>query len=237
MQLRYLSIHSIVRNPATAPNPTQEPHVMAKQQSSGFRFRKTDTIGATSAEDDTEFLRDCFVETDDFEVLKDIDDIRQIVLGRTGAGKSALFERLKHEDPERVIAIEPHRLALNYVSNSSVLKYFSDLGVNMDPFHKLLWRHVLTVEILRRHFEPLLSQEQSRFWDMLIETFKRPTRQDERARKCIEYLRRWGDKFWLETEYRVKEITKKMESDLRHESGLDLSPPALKVACLRTRRY
>lgn len=33
---------------------------MAKAHQSEFRFRKTDTIGAASAEDDTEFLHACF---------------------------------------------------------------------------------------------------------------------------------------------------------------------------------
>ena len=116
---------------------------MAKASQSEFKFRKTDTIGAASAEDDVEFLKACFVETEDYEVMKTKEDIRQIVLGRTGSGKSALFEYLKLEYPDRVISIEPHELALTHVSNSSVIKYFSDLGVNLDPFYKLLWRHVL----------------------------------------------------------------------------------------------
>ena len=201
---------------------------MPRQRPPEFRFRKTDTIGSASAEDDHEFLKECFVETDDFEVLRDRTDIRQIIIGRTGSGKSALFERLKHDDPDRTIAIEPHHLALNYVSNSSEIKFFAKLGVNMDPFYKLLWRHVLTVEILRKHFEPTISQGQSRFWEILSDKFKVQTRRGERAKKCIQYLRMWGDKFWLETEYRVKEITQKFESDLRAESGIDVKNPFLK---------
>ena len=203
---------------------------MSAKRSSEFRFRKTDTIGAASAEDDSEYLKDCFVETEDYEALRDRSDIRQIVLGRTGSGKSALFERLKHDDHERAIAIEPHRLALNYVSNSTEIKFFSDLGVNMDPFYKLLWRHVLTVEILRKHFEPTMAHGQSRIWERLIDTFKVPTRRAERAKKCIEYLRMWGDQFWLETEYRVREITQKFERDLRGQTRFDIKPPVTKVA-------
>ena len=133
---------------------------MAKPSQSEFKFRRTDIIGVASAEDDAEFLKTCFVKTEEYEALKDKEDIRQIVLGRTGSGKSALFERLKQEEEERTISIEPRELALTYVSNSSVIKYFSDLGVNLDPFYKLLWRHVLTVEILRRHFESHAKSEE-----------------------------------------------------------------------------
>ena len=195
--------------------------------SSDFRFRKTDTIGAASAEEDTEFLAACFVETDDYQAVKDTGDIRQIVLGRTGAGKSALFERMKQDLNDRVISIEPQELALAYVSNSTVIKYFADLGVNLDPFYKLLWRHVLTVELLRTHFEPHVSKEGGPFWQLLIERFKESTRRDKSARQAIQYLQQWGEQFWLETEYRVREITSRLERDLSREAGVALKSGAL----------
>lgn len=144
---------------------------MAKAHSSDFRFRRMDTIRAARAEEDIEFLKTSFVETEEYEVLKDQADIRQIVLGRTGSGKSALFERLKIDEASRFISIDPHGLALMYVSNSSVIKYFSDLGVNLTPFYKLLWRHVLTVELLRKHFGQYSSDQKSQFWGNLIQKF------------------------------------------------------------------
>ena len=204
--------------------------------SSDFRFRKTDTIGAASAEEDTEFLAACFVETDDYQAVKDTGDIRQIVLGRTGAGKSALFERMKQDLNDRVISIEPQELALAYVSNSTVIKYFTDLGVNLDPFYKLLWRHVLTVELLRTHFEPHVSKEGGPFWQLLIERFKESTRRDKSARQAIQYLQQWGEQFWLETEYRVREITSRLERDLSREAGVALKSGALNTELSAARR-
>ena len=195
---------------------------MAKAHQSEFRFRRTDTIGAASAEDDTEFLKTCFVETGNYENLKDQQNIRQIVLGRTGSGKSALFEHLKHEEEERVISIEPDNLALNYVSNSSMIKYFSDLGVNLDPFYKLLWRHVLTVEVLRKHFGTHSNSEEGGLWNKIIQRFAKQTTKDKKAKQAVEYLRKWGEKFWEETEYRVKEITTTLERELRSEFGIKL---------------
>ena len=202
---------------------------MAKAAQSEFKFRKTDTIGAASAEDDGQFLQTCFVETEEYEALKNKEDNRQIVLGRTGAGKSALFERLKQEEEGRVISIEPHNLALTYVSNSSVIGYFSNLGVNLDPFYKLLWRHVLTIEVLRKHFESHPDVEKGSWWNTFINMFQGQTREDKDARQAVEYLRGWGEKFWIETEYRVREITTKMEEKLTSQTGLDLKTPALKA--------
>ena len=195
---------------------------MPKTYQSEFKFRKTDTIGAASAEEDVEFLKTCFVETDEYEVLKNITDIRQIVLGRTGSGKSALFERLKQEEEDRVISIEPEELALTYVSNSSVIGYFSDLGVNLYPFYKLLWRHVLTVEILKKHFESQVNNEEGGLWNRLLNMFPNQSRKDKNAREAVQYLRKWGETFWEETEYRVREITNTMEKDLTDHTGINL---------------
>ena len=188
-----------------------------------------DTIGAASAEDDIQFLETCFVETEDFEVVRNIVDIRQIVLGRTGSGKSALFEHIKNKENDRVISIDPQELALTYVSNSSVIRYFSDLGVNLDPFYKLLWRHVLTVEVLRKHLEAHANRREGKFWDALIEMFSKPTQKDKSARQAVGYLRKWGEKFWEETEYRVKEIMSTMENELSAQTGFDVNTQSFKL--------
>lgn len=187
---------------------------MADAPRSDFKFRRTDTIGAASAEEDTEFLKNCFVETEEFEILKDVNDIRQIVLGRTGAGKSALLERLKQENHGRIITIEPQELALTYVSTSTNIKYFSNLGVNLDPFYKLLWRHVLTVEVLQKHFELNKSATDDGIWTTLTDMFPGRSRKDKDAKQAVQYLRTWNGRFWTDIEYRVKEITNKMENDL-----------------------
>ena len=56
---------------------------------SQFRCKKTDQSGAASAEQDAEFLRTCFVDTGDLDLLKDPSDHRVIVKGSKGV-KSAL---------------------------------------------------------------------------------------------------------------------------------------------------
>lgn len=88
-----------------------------------FKFRKSDQIGAAAAEDD-EFLSTCFVDTGDIALLQDISDRRQIILGRTGSGKSALLKKLAETTHEYVIKVLPENLALTYVSNSTVLNFF-----------------------------------------------------------------------------------------------------------------
>jgi hypothetical protein len=96
--------------------------------SSSFRFKPTDTIGAAAAEDDQDFLTDCFVGTDALPLISDMQNSRLLVLGRTGAGKSALLTALELGQRERVIRISPEQLALTYVANSTVLNFFGTLG-------------------------------------------------------------------------------------------------------------
>lgn len=181
---------------------------------SQFRFHKNDTIGAPAAEDDAEFLDSCFVETGDLELLADVNDRRIIVLGRTGTGKTALLRQLAKAAPGTAICLSPENLALTYIANSSVLNFFSALGINLDPFYKLLWRHIFTVEVLRRFFESPGESSSESFLVRLRRFFAGPSREDKEISQAITYLEKWGSSFWNETEYRVKEITQKVEKAL-----------------------
>lgn len=179
---------------------------MAKRDK--FRFRRHDNIGAAAAEEDP-FLDRCFVDTGDLETIRNCKDSRRIVLGRTGSGKTALLLHLC-EIEGRAIQIKPESLALAYISNSTVLQFFSELGVQLDIFFRLLWRHVFTVEIVKCRFHIETEADKQTFIDWVVSQFR-----DKKREQAIEYLRRWGQSFWEETEYRIKEVTTKLENDLK----------------------
>jgi hypothetical protein len=174
-----------------------------------FTFRKHASIGAAAAEEDAKFLTQCFVDNGDIELLADCSERRRIVLGRTGAGKSALLSRLSEE--VEVIVISPETLSFNYLANSTVLQFFLGLGVKMDLFFKLLWRHVFAVELLRHRYNLRTRHETTSF----VDKFKSLFAQDAHKDRAIKYLTKWGEHFWEDTEYRIKEITNKFEDDLR----------------------
>lgn len=194
---------------------------MAKKQST-FKFRRTDRIGAAGAEEDGEFLQDCFVDTGDLSLLENISDNRLIVLGRTGTGKTALLQRLQSQQGDHVIQIRPEHLALTYVTNSTILNFFASIGVNLDPFFTLLWRHVLTVEILNHYFDRHAPSKSSGLLDRLRKLFGGDSRTDREMVQTIQYLEDWGSSFWQETEFRVKEITKKVETELKNQLKVGL---------------
>src|SRR6266478_892113 len=173
-----------------------------------FTFRKHASIGAAAAEEDSKFLSECFVDTGDLEPLRDCSDRRRIVLGRTGAGKSALLKRLIEE--KNAIVINPETLSFNYLTNSTILQFFVEAGVKLDLFFKLLWRHVFTVELLKVRYNLRSQQDTQSFLGRIKSRLVR----DRHKERAIQYLVQWGEHFWEETEYRIKEITQHIENEL-----------------------
>ena len=170
-----------------------------------------DCIGAPDASEDDAFLNDCFVDTGLLDVLRNLEDPRRIVLGRTGSGKTALMLRLEKTEG-RCLRIEPESLALPYVSNSTVLAFVSQLGVKLDVFFRLLWRHVFTVELLKDYFNIRTETESLGLWQRIASAI---SGNREKHKKALEYLRKWGQSFWKETDYRIKELTDTLETNLK----------------------
>lgn len=174
-----------------------------------FRFRRLDNVGNLAAEEDDKFLGDCFVDVGHIRVLRDCNDGRRIVVGRTGAGKSALLKRIE-VNADRTIVITPEDLALAHISNTLILKCLNALGVRLDVFFKMLWRHVLCAEILRKHYK--IDDQIAK--NVLLDRIGNLFRGKSKA-AALDYLRDYGDSFWKETHERIKETTDKIESELK----------------------
>ncbi len=70
---------------------------------------------------------------------------------------------------------------------------------------------MITVELVKHKYKITNEATQKSFLHSLSQLFQR----DKAKQQAVEYLRKWGENFWNETEYRVKEITGKIEQDLR----------------------
>jgi hypothetical protein len=175
-----------------------------------FVFRKHDSIGAAAAEDDASYLQDCFVDIGDLQVLRNCAESKRIVVGRTGAGKSALLAKIANTQ-EHVVQLSPHALSLNYIANNQIMRFFEEAGVNLTPFYMLLWKHIFVVELLRAKYgintEDSQRRTMSRLRDLLY-------KKDHIKEQAVEYLETWGNRFWLTTDERMKELTKRVENSL-----------------------
>lgn len=166
------------------------------------------TIGSPDALTD-DLLDRCFVDNGFLEVLSDTGSHACIVLGRTGQGKSAILLRLQSVKTHSV-ELKPFELAFRFVENSTVIQFFEGAGVNLNLFYRLLWRHVLVTEVVRKKFNLRDKNGLVRWFDSLVDRIDR----DSARARALNYLRTWGESFWENTEVRLTEVTKKIESEL-----------------------
>jgi hypothetical protein len=193
-------------------------------------YRKHTSIGNPDADDDDEYLRTCFVNNGDLTVLTDIDNPKSIILGRTGSGKTALIRHLSDTEKDRVITLDPNSLSLNYISNSTIISYFEELGVKLDVFYQYLWRHIFCVEIIRFHYK--ISNKES--FDTFYQSISNVFGLDHTKKAAQDYLRQWADTFWLETEPRIKEFVNKFETKATADIGLSYVPVSFKGGSTET---
>jgi hypothetical protein len=175
----------------------------------GFVFLRHDNVGTAAAEDDSEYLDECFVDTGDIALLLDCKCPKRIIVGRTGMGKSALIYRINNLNINSS-SLSPHNLSLNFIATNKVISFFEAAGVNLTPFYILLWKHLLVVELLKARFN-IINETSHRTFITNIKTFYKKDRYKEQA---IEYLEQWGNKFWLTTEERIHELTERVEKSL-----------------------
>ncbi|WP_431469720.1 P-loop ATPase, Sll1717 family [Sphingosinithalassobacter sp. LHW66-3] len=176
------------------------------------------SVGAMSAEDDGAYLRESFVSTGALDELADTNSPKCIVLGRTGSGKSALLISLA-DSQENVIQLDPESLSLNYISNSDILRFFDNIGIDLDVFYQLLWRHVLAVEIIKAK-KQLNDETISKNW---IANLRQRILGNPKKEKALNYLFEYGSSFWADTEERVREVVTRIEKDFQDHVGLDVT--------------
>ena len=152
-------------------------------------------VGALDAEADTELLSRCFVDNGYIKQLMDVDSPESIIVGRTGSGKSALIYRVSIA-AQKYVKLDPNDISIRFLEYSDIIQFFDALGINLDIFYRLLWRHILTVEFLKLRYDIKSDGESRGVLDTLLNTFSR----DAAKRKAVEYFNEWVTSFgWILT--------------------------------------
>ncbi|MFB8207040.1 MULTISPECIES: P-loop ATPase, Sll1717 family [unclassified Streptomyces] len=180
---------------------------------SGATRRSNLNIGGEQAEADP-LLMEAFYESDDYNTISNREDPRCFLIARTGSGKSAVLQRLEEENTAHVVRIAPEDLSLNYITNLSVMRFLGDLEVSLDPLFIALWKHVLLVELIRHRYKVDSPTAKTNFLATLREKIKR----DPGKRAALDYLEEFQDRFWVEADERVREITEKFEEKINTEA-------------------
>lgn len=137
------------------------------------------------------------------------------LVGRTGAGKSAVLKRLHDTHPDHVIRIAPENLSLPYISNLDVLRKLEEANVLPDPFFIALWKHVFLVEVIQHRYRVTTPQVKQN----VLATLRARLSGNEKKRHALEYLDEFSGKFWCETDERVRDILDHFETQLSMDFG------------------
>jgi energy-coupling factor transporter ATP-binding protein EcfA2 len=183
------------------------------------------SIGGDQAEADP-FLDLAFYESGQFEALKSHSDPRCFLIGRTGSGKSALLHRLGEVSPEKVIRVVPEDLSMPYITDLDVVQKLTNLGVDLSPFWKALWRHVLIVEVIRHRYK--IDSPESKV--NVLQSLRDRLGRNSGKREALAYLDEFEGKFWAETDQRVREITTSLtrKLDASGSGGMNLGAVSAK---------
>lgn len=195
---------------------------------SRIKITRNTKLGALDAETDGELLDKCFVDKGDLEQLLDVANPLAIILGRTGSGKSALIHKIETSVPSRS-KLDPNDVSIRFLEYSDIIKFFDALDIKLDLFYRLLWRHLLVVELLKLRYNIRNEEDGKRFTDGIFSWL----RKDKARKKAIEYFNEWGDKFWLNTDEHLREITSKLERDTKASIGFEYSSVSLSVEGIR----
>ncbi len=176
-------------------------------------LNKNYKVGFADAENDQAFLDQCYLSTGDLDILLNTEDPRRIIVGRTGTGKTALLNQIV-KSQDNVIELPPEVLSISHISNSNIIAFFEEVGLKrLEEFYVLLWKHVITVELLRKKFDIHNEHKQQNFIDRIILSA------NSDKKKAFNYVKSFGEEFWQETQYRVKEITQNIERELKSSLG------------------
>ncbi len=171
---------------------------------SNIVLRKGVHIGEPSAEDDSVLLSQCFVELAAFGQIRDIDSSKCVILGRTGSGKSALLLELEKVE-EGCIRLDPKEFAFSYLSNSNIINFVIEIGCDVHILFEYLWKHVLFCKMVSVYFSNRSYLETK--LDSLV----------NRNSKALKYFKKFEDKFWIEQDTTVREISSSFEESIKAE--------------------
>lgn len=186
-----------------------------------FKLKKSFQIGSPDAETD-EYVLSAFINVDNLDEILDTKNQKSILLGRTGSGKSAIIKYIKNNQ-ENVCAIEPEAMSLRFLSNSTILRYFNSIDVNLNLFYKVLWKHVFIVELLKMYFDENGNPiKQKTFFDRLKEKIVKDKRNFTRKEKAIKYMETWSNDFWQQTEMLVKSFEENIQKKFADSVNIDI---------------
>ena len=175
---------------------------------------KVFSLGSPSAESD-DLVTTAYFNNGDLSLARDFGDFHRFLVGRTGSGKTALFEELDHLEGKRVIRFSSKTLSLPYALDLPAIQELVGMEVHLEPFFDALWKHVIVVEVIRHRYKVTSPEGQA----SLIESLTSRLHRDPGKRVALAYFEEFGGSFWCDTDQRVREIVERLDVKLHGAAG------------------
>jgi hypothetical protein len=174
-------------------------------------------VGKNAAEEDTELLFDCFVDSHALNEAKDPASNASIISGRTGSGKSAIIQYLHQK--ERTSFLSPVDMAMTHISNSDVMRFLNDIGADLNLLFQAIWKHVLLVEYIRLKYRLSDERNSQNWFNGIWEKFNT----DRGKANALGYLEKYAGNLWISIDENIKQITQSYEGKIKAELGFEVS--------------
>jgi hypothetical protein len=181
------------------------------------RFLRNERVGAPQAEADRTLLADVFHDTGYLGTLRDTADARSIVVGRTGAGKTALLWKIE-QDGGKVHTVDPLSIALRYMEHHTTLPALVEAGINLDAFFRFLWRQTLVVEVLRGWQHLRTASHWGEIKHRLSRGVNLTAKQRERN-QVLDEIERWAGDRWANAGEHSEEVIRRFDAELKTSVG------------------
>ncbi|MCM2504107.1 hypothetical protein NDN16_10530 [Aureimonas altamirensis] len=193
-------------------------------------IRPDTTIGNMAAEEDNEFLFDCFVDHPAYSVARETNNSRMFITARTGGGKTAIAKMIEKQYQKTTSSVDLSDLSMNYVANSDIIRFLNSLDVDLDLFFQALWKHVLCLEFIRLRYGVQNKEASRNLFEWLRDIFS----SDGRKQSALKYLEEWSNRFFITMDENIKEVTSKLESKVGLEFGAELHKFTTRAGYART---
>ena len=189
---------------------------MAKQKKQKpLILERQDIIGHPGAEDDRILLSKCFYHSSSYKIMGNIDNPKSILIGGTGAGKTALIEQFHEKNEKNCVRLSLDEVTLNYLSNSNIINVLEENGINLNVLYQTMWRHFLAIQLLRKKLDKTTRGSEVTMLSMLHNYF----RSNNYEAKVAEYIEKLDSDFWLEPVDCIKKSSLELVKTLHGSIG------------------
>ena len=193
-----------------------------KNQPLRIRFRSDESIGDPDAGNDSFYLKECFVDTAFFDSLTDMSNGKSLLIGRTGTGKTACIQRIKHLSETqnlKCVEVDVAQEFLGYISGLTLLKEWAETNKhNLTLFFKNMWKHIVIFSIMSKEFS-----SSGKCLDKIAQYFSANKKAENKLRQQLEdYVNSYGEDFWNPARSTTSEVVKSTVRELEFEGQMDI---------------